>query len=134
MAGCSRSRLCPSEYNCSGGWLEVRTSTKLIEETSTSYIIELKAKSKKLVYQKEELEIDKETFVATKGILSSASGRALRQLENKDIRKIGKYYVAFYTEMKDLIKRQGSTKLIINSIKLDTNINPRLFTKENLSW
>lgn len=109
-------------------------SVELTGEDENTYTLELTAKSKTMAYQKETLTIDKTNFSLLKATLKSASGRALRELVNSDIRKVNNYYVPFVSMMKDLIKQQGSTEFTINSIKVDEKINPRMFTKENLSW
>lgn len=107
---------------------------KLIEETVDSYTLYLKAKTRKMTYQQQELVIDKNNFFLKSAILKSSSGRALRSLENSNIKKINDYYIAGTTVMKDLIKKQGSTTMELDSVELDVNINPNIFTKENLSW
>ncbi|MGD1821322.1 MAG: outer membrane lipoprotein-sorting protein [Pleomorphochaeta sp.] len=107
---------------------------KLIEETDTSYIIQLDAKSRKEPYQKQLLTIDKETFVCTEATLMSSSGRELRKMMSSDIRKVGDKYVAFDVEMIDLLKNQGSTTMKIESLDVDVSIDSELFTTDNLSW
>jgi outer membrane lipoprotein-sorting protein len=106
----------------------------LVNEDETTYTIKLEAKSRKQPYQKQLLTIDKETFVATKATLMSASGKELRKMESSDIRKVGNRYVAFKVEMYDLLKKQGSTTMIIDSLNIDESLDPYLFTTDNLSW
>lgn len=109
-------------------------TVELTEETENTYTLFLTAKTRKMAYQKEELIIDKENYYLLSATLMSSSGRALRSLENSNIKIIDGYYVAGTTVMRDLIKQQGSTTMEIDSIELDKTINPRTFTKENLSW
>jgi outer membrane lipoprotein-sorting protein len=109
-------------------------SVELTDETEDTYTLYLTATTRKMTYQREELIIDKENFFLKSATLMSSSGRALRSLENSNIKLIDGYYVAGTTVMKDLIKQQGSTTMEIDSIELDKKINPSTFTKENLSW
>lgn len=109
-------------------------TVELTDETDDTYTLFLTATTRKMTYQKEELVIDKENFYLKSATLMSSSGRALRSLENSNIKLVDGYYVAGTTVMSDLIKQQGSTTMEINSIELDIRINPSTFTKENLSW
>lgn len=107
---------------------------KIISETFDTYTLFLTAKTRKMAYQKQELIIDKQHFYLKSATLMSSSGRALRSLENSDIEVVDGYYIPKTTVMKDLIKRQGSTTMEMSSIEINGKVNPRLFTKENLSW
>ena len=106
----------------------------LVSEDEESYVVKLEAKSRKQAYQQQLLTIDKKTFVATSATLMSASGRELRKMESSDIRKVGNNYIAFKVEMFDLLKRQGSTTMVINKIEINQQIDTFLFTTDNLSW
>jgi outer membrane lipoprotein-sorting protein len=106
----------------------------LMSEDNSSYIVKLQAKSRKEPYQTQILTIEKITFVCTKATLMSASGKELRKMESSDIRKVDDKYVAFKVEMVDLLKRQGSTTLIIESLDLQTPLDDYLFSTDNLSW
>ncbi len=107
---------------------------KILAETSDTFTLLLTATSRKMAYQMQELIIDKQHFYLKSATLMSSSGRALRSLENSDIEEIDGYYIPKITVMKDLIKQQGSTTMELDSIELNTKINPKTFTKENLSW
>lgn len=106
----------------------------LVGEDEKSYVVKLEANSRKQAYQQQLLTIDKKTFVATSATLMSASGRELRKMESSDIRKVGNNYIAFKVEMFDLLKRQGSTTMVINKIEINQQIDTYLFTTDNLSW
>lgn len=106
----------------------------LLSEDDNSYVVKLEAKSRQQAYQQQILTIDKETFVATKATLMSASGKELRKMVASDIRKIDDKYIPFKVEMFDLLKKQGSTTMIINSLDINQNLDNELFTTDNLSW
>ncbi len=106
----------------------------IVEETDSSYIIKLDAKSRKEPYQKQLLTIDKDTFVCIEATLMSSSGRELRKMKASDIRQIGNKYVAFDIEMFDLLKNQGSTKMLIEDLDVNISLDNELFTTDNLSW
>lgn len=109
-------------------------SATLISENDYTYTILLTANSRKMVYQKQELVIDKSNFTLKSAKLMSSSNRELRSLENSNFKEVGNYIVAYTTVMKDLIKREGETRLDINDIKINVSIDSQLFRKENLSW
>jgi len=106
----------------------------LLKENTDTYEVELIAKSKKQPYQKQLLTIDKNTYICSEATLMSASGKALRKMTSTDIRKIGDKYIAFRVEMIDLLKNQGSTTMILNSIDIESPIDNELFSTDNLSW
>lgn len=106
----------------------------LTDEDQKSYTLLLVAKTRKMVYQKQKLVIDKNTYALLSATLMSASGRELRALQSSNMKQVGSYFIPFTTVMTDLIKRQGSTTMNIQSIDVDKPLDPRLFTKGNLSW
>lgn len=106
----------------------------LLKENNDTYEVELIAKSRKQPYQKQILTIDKNSYVCTEATLMSASGKALRKMTSSDIRKVGDKYIAFKVEMIDLLKNQGSTTMILNSIDIKSPIDNELFSTDNLSW
>lgn len=107
---------------------------EITDETDDSYTLFLTAKNRSMTYQKQELVVDKTNFYLMSAVLKSASGRDLRSLVNSDFVEIKGHYVAKKSVMKDLIKKQGSTTMKIDDIQINTDINPRLFSKDNLSW
>jgi len=107
---------------------------ELKEELDSSYVLSLTAKTRQIAYQKEELIIDKKTFVCTKAILMGTNGRALRSMESSDIKEINGYYFAMKTVMTDLLKKEGNTVFELEEVEVNPVLQPSLFTKENLSW
>jgi len=107
---------------------------ELKEESDNFYVLSLTAKTRTMAYQKEELTIDKDTFVCTKAVLMGSNGRALRSMESSNIKEIDGYYFAMKTVMTDLLKKQGNTVFILEKVEVNPVLSPSLFTKENLSW
>jgi outer membrane lipoprotein-sorting protein len=107
--------------------------TEVINNTECYHII-LTAKSRNETYQKQESWVDSKIFVGIKTILYSASGKALREMYASDIRPISGYNVAFKIQMQDLLKKNSKTEMIIEELKLNTPIENKLFTRENLTW
>lgn len=98
------------------------------------YHLMLTAKTKKQLYQKQELWIDKTTFVEVKSIVYSASGKPLSESISWDFKKIGKYTVAMQGKMTNLLKKNSATTMVIQSVKMDIPIAETTFSRSNLSW
>lgn len=98
------------------------------------YHLVLTAKTKKQLYQKQELWIDSNYFVPRKKIMYSLSGKALSESTMSDFKKIGKYYVGLKGKMVNLLKKSSVTEMTIISIEFDTPISDSYFSKDELSW
>jgi len=107
--------------------------TEKINNTECYHIMMI-AKKRTETYQRQEAWIDTKKFVALKTIVYSASGKALREMYASDIRLVSGYTVAFKIEMQDLLKKNSTTEMTIKELKLNTPIENKLFTRENLTW
>lgn len=92
------------------------------------------AKNKKQTYQKQESYIDTELFVSRRSILYSASGRALREITSTDFTTEKGYVFAASSTMKDLMKKDSSTLMTVNSIKVNEPIPESYFSKDEMVW
>lgn len=98
------------------------------------YHLMLTAKTKKQLYQKQELWIDSTTFVGRKEIMYSASGKALSESTMTDFKKVGNYYVGMKGRMVNLLKKSSVTEMSVLSIEFDTPISDKIFSKDELAW
>ncbi len=92
------------------------------------------AKNKRQSYQRQEAYVDATMFVSRKTILSSASGKALREITSNEFETLDGMSFAVNSVMRDLLRQKSSTTLLITDIQLDVPIDAALFTKDGLLW
>jgi len=98
------------------------------------YHLQLEAKKRGLAYPKQEAWIDAETWVMTRANSYSLSGRLLKEMELGDIRQVAGKYVPHYIIMRDAMKKNSSTEMRIQSIDLQADLPPDIFSLEELTW
>ncbi len=94
----------------------------------------LTAKTRNETYARQELWIDTRTYVARKSILYSASGKPIREMVASDIRTVSGKNVPFKSVMRDLLKKNSSTEMTIESIEIGLPLAEKYFNREELSW
>ena len=105
---------------------------KLLETTAKFYILELVPKPKvHKDYSKLKVWVRKDNFYPVKIEHYDKSGKLWKILERRNIVQKGKYWTALEMEMKDL-KKQHSTKSIVEKVEFDTGLSDKIFTKRNL--
>lgn len=98
------------------------------------YHLILTAKTRKQLYQKQEIFIDTKTFAERKIVVYSASGKALSENILSEIEKIGTHYIPMKATMQNLLKKSSTTKMEIKEIEIDLPIPESKFSREELSW
>jgi len=98
------------------------------------YHLELEARKRGLAYPKQEAWIDAETWVMTRANSYSLSGRLLKEMELGDIRQVAGKYVPHYIIMRDAMNKNSSTEMRIQSIDLQADLPPDIFSLEELTW
>ncbi len=98
------------------------------------YRLHLTAKTGSAVYPVEELWISKQTFSLIRGRYYALSGRPLKELEVKEIKKIEGKFIPVHLIMRDLLKKDSKTELIIDRININIPVDEKLFSLEELSW
>ena len=105
---------------------------KLLETTAKFYILELVPKPKvHKDYSKLKFWVRKDNFYPVKIEHYDKSGKLWKVMERRNIEKKGNYWVSLEMEMKDL-KKQHSTKSIVEKVEFDTGLSDKIFTKRNL--
>ncbi len=105
---------------------------KLLETTAKFYILELVPKPKvHKDYIKLKFWVLKDNFYPVKIEHYDKSGKLWKILERRNIVQKGKDWTALELEMKDL-KKQHSTKSIVEKVEFDTGLSDKIFTKRNL--
>lgn len=98
------------------------------------WTILMTAKSRNETYARQDIWVDKELFITRKAILYSAAGRPLREMQASDIRMVAGRPMAFRTVMTDLLRRNTSTTMTLQTVELNQPISDRYFNREELSW
>lgn len=94
----------------------------------------LTAKTKKQLYQKMELFIDKATYAEVKSIVYSASGKALSEKNASDFKKVSGKTVGTKGSMQNLLKKSSITTMTITDIQIGIDIPESTFSRDELSW
>lgn len=97
-----------------------------------AYTVELKAKSTKAKYDKRVLTVDAERFVVLSEEMFARSGRLLKSMVAKEVKRIGDRWYATSVVMVDKLRKDSSTTMVMESLKLDVAIDPGLFTRAAL--
>jgi outer membrane lipoprotein-sorting protein len=104
----------------------------LRETTAEFYVLELtpKPESEK-DYSKMILRARKDNFFAVKMEYYDKGGNLWKVMEQRQLEKKGDYWVALEVEMSDL-KTNHRTKVVTDSIELDSGLSDEIFTQRNL--
>ena len=98
------------------------------------YHMELVARKRGLAYPKQEAWIDAETWVMSRANSYSLSGRLLKEMELGDVHKVAGKYVPYNVVIRDAMKKNSSTEMRIDSIDLQADLPPDIFSLEELTW
>ena len=98
------------------------------------YRVSMTAKSRNVPYYKQVMWIDKKLFIYRQVHKFSRSGKLLKEITADDIRKVSGKAVPFHMVLKDTLKRDSSTEFFIQSIEIDIQLEPDIFSLEELTW
>jgi outer membrane lipoprotein-sorting protein len=113
-------------------------ATLLGEETidgRETWQIDLTAKegNYNVPYARQVVWVDKATDLAVKVDMYSLSGRQIKTLSVSDIRRVGEKWVAYSTVIKDLLRGNSQTELLIQDIEINPSIRSGMFSIRSLS-
>jgi outer membrane lipoprotein-sorting protein len=98
------------------------------------YVIRLTAKSRSVPYHSQLLWIDSSRFTSLKGHKFSRSGTLLKEMEFDEITEIEGKYIPTQIVVRDKMKKDSSTRMILDTLELGITIDPRIFSLEELTW
>ena len=96
------------------------------------WVLELKAKTTDVAYFMRKIWVDQERVIPLKEELYAKSGKLLKNLEMKDVKKIQDRWFPMRMIFKDMLKRGEGTEFIIMDIKFDQDIPEHIFSKASL--
>jgi outer membrane lipoprotein-sorting protein len=117
--------------------LDSFTPTLLGTETVNGhacYKVELEAKSRNVPYPKEIIWVDKELNVGWRVHKFSLSGKLLKEMDVLEIEQIKGKQIPVHMQMVDTMKKNSSTEIIFDDIQINVNLDPTLFSLEELTW
>jgi outer membrane lipoprotein-sorting protein len=82
-------------------------------------------------YSKLVMYVRTDNFYPEKIEYYDKGGNLFKIMTRKRIEKVGNYWVAFETEMKN-VKKNHTTLLVLEDVKLDTNLSDDIFSLRNL--
>jgi outer membrane lipoprotein-sorting protein len=95
-------------------------------------VLELKAKKVNIAYYSRKIWVDKENYLVLKENRYAKSGKLLKTLEVKEIKKIQNRWVGTKAVFKDALKTGKGTEFVLESIEFDANIPDYIFSKASL--
>ncbi len=98
------------------------------------YVLKLTGRKPTIAYPMERMWVDAELFVARKATSFSLSGKAIKEMTAGDFRVVAGRSIPGRVEMRDLMKKGSSTAFKVAKIAIDVPIDPKVFTREELSW
>jgi len=94
--------------------------------------LELTAKTKDIAYNMRKIWVDKERYLPLKQELYAKSGKLLKRLNLRDVKKIeGRWFPKTFI-FRDMLKSGKGTEFIIDDIQFDVKIEARRFSKASL--
>jgi outer membrane lipoprotein-sorting protein len=96
------------------------------------WVLELKAKKVNIAYYSRKIWVDKENYLVLKENRYAKSGKLLKTLEVKEVKKIQNRWVGTKAVFKDVLKTGEGTEFVLESIEFNANIPDYIFTKASL--
>ncbi len=109
-----------------------RVDVASMKELGDHYLLELKPRpDSDSQYGKLMMYVRKKDFLFDKVEFLDKSGKKWKVMIRKDFRRVGKYMQSYFSEITDL-KKQHTTRNLIESIECDTGLEDRFFSKRQL--
>lgn len=106
--------------------------TELIDEKNT-YVLELVARDQSIIsYPKRKIWIDRRTYIPIRSEYYTQSGKLLKTLIMRDIKRLDNRWYPTIWEMKDELRENTKTIINLINIDIDVYISNEIFTKRNL--
>lgn len=96
------------------------------------YVLVLTSKIKKQTYFKRKIWVDKELFIGMKEELYAQSGKLLKVLTADGIKVLKNRYYPTEITMKDMLRKDSSTRMVVKKIDFDIPIPEETFSERKL--
>jgi outer membrane lipoprotein-sorting protein len=111
---------------------EARVAGEDLYEARPCWVLELTAKSGEAAYSSRKAWVDKERWVVLKEERFAKSGKRLKTLEVKSVRRQGDRWIQDRVVFRDVLKPGEGTEFVILSIEMDAPIPEAVFSKASL--
>jgi len=108
-----------------------RLDVSSVKEEGDHFFMEAKEKDEDTRYSKLVFSIRKKDFMFDRVEYYDKSGKKAKLFERKDFRDAGKYVQSYWAQMTDL-KKNHKTTMVVESVKCDTGLKNRFFSKRQL--
>ncbi len=96
------------------------------------YVLDLTAKVKEVTYYRRKIWVDKEVFLPVKEELFAKSGKKLKVMTLGNVNEFGKRNYPMYIAMRNLLRQDSLTEMMITKAEFDVKIPEDTFTQRNL--
>jgi outer membrane lipoprotein-sorting protein len=120
-------------------YIKFRRGTEEVTKGRPCYVLDLTAKVKEVTYWRRKVWVDREIFVPVREELFAKSGKKLKVMEMGDVQQFKpkrrgepiRYYPT-YISMRNLLRKDSLTEMIITKADFDIEIPKGTFTQRNL--
>ena len=98
------------------------------------HVLELTAKTRTVAYPVQKLWVDTQTFMVWKGQFSTKSGRLLKEMQVMETMEIDGRTLPKVSTIEDKMKRDSTTEMSMDLLEIDVDLDPAIFTLQNLTW
>ena len=98
------------------------------------FVLKLTGKKKDIAYPMQRMWVDSELFVVRRTAAFSLSGKALKEMIVKEVREVSGKTIPTLMELRDLMKKGSLTVFEMNKIAIDVPLDPKTFSRDELSW
>lgn len=120
-------------------YIKFRKGTEEVTKRRPCYVLDLTAKVKKVTYYRRKIWVDRETFVPVKEELFAKSGKKLKVMTMGNVQRfrprrkgVPVRYYPTYIAMRNLLRKDSLTEMIITKAQFDIRIPKDTFTQRNL--
>jgi len=99
-----------------------------------SWHLKLEAKTRNVAYPKQEIWVEKTTFLPILVRNYALSGKELKEIHFSDVVVVSGYPYSTHLAVEDKLKKGTKTELRFRNIEINKPIPGKVFTLENLSW
>ncbi|MFP4563946.1 MAG: outer membrane lipoprotein-sorting protein [Spirochaetia bacterium] len=98
------------------------------------YVVEMTAKSRRVPYYRQRLWVDTELYIARQTYKYSRSGDLLKEITLEDYTRREEKIIPTRLTVEDSLKSDSRTEFIIHEIEIGLDLDPNLFSLEELTW
>lgn len=98
------------------------------------YVLDLEARRRNVPYPRQTMWVDTERFLYWKSEQYALNRRLLKTLTVQEMQQVDGHWFATRMTISDALKRNSSTEMRVHSIQINPQLDPKLFSLEELSW